>query len=36
MNENDKFFVCRICGEFISDDEWNDDDICDDCLKGEL
>lgn len=26
-------FCCTECGEYFSDDVWNDDDICDDCSQ---
>lgn len=26
-------FICTICGELCSDDEWNDSDICDGCKE---
>jgi len=29
---DDKPFMCRVCGEVCSEDEWNDDDICDGCF----
>ena len=30
--EGEDVFICIWCGELISDDYWNDGDICDDCL----
>ena len=27
------WFICRDCGEYCSEDVWNDDDICDDCIQ---
>lgn len=32
---DDDTFICRDCGELTSDDEWNDDDLCDDCKEKE-
>jgi len=33
--DNDKSFCCTRCGEYCSEDEWNDDDICDSCYPYE-
>ena len=27
-------FICRLCGDVCSVDEWNEDDVCDRCLDG--
>ena len=40
MDEDDdeldeKTFICIECGILCPEDEWNDGDICDDCMKVE-
>ena len=30
--DSDKGFCCVFCGEYCSEDCWNDGDVCDSCL----